>query len=143
MRATTPQTCYPRDSAKATTSRSPTPSSRRLAGPLWPAGERNLPHVDDAGARMRGFDGRVMYGGLLNEPTSHLLGVELPGRRVPLHSGHVRYLKTRFPGDQFIVRAKIPKKIDGLRVILPQAEIRRETRQTHVAQGRAQVGVVP
>jgi acyl dehydratase len=44
------------------------------------SGDFNPLHVDDAFARSRGFDGRVVYGALFAAKVSHLIGMELPGR---------------------------------------------------------------
>ncbi len=44
------------------------------------SGDRNPLHGDDAFARAKGFDGRVVYGGLIVAQVSRLLGMDLPGR---------------------------------------------------------------
>jgi acyl dehydratase len=42
------------------------------------SGDRNAIHLDDAHAVSRGFDGAVVYGGLLLAKVSRLVGMELP-----------------------------------------------------------------
>ena len=44
------------------------------------SGDFNPLHTDDAFAREKGFDGRVVYGALLVAQVSRLIGMELPGR---------------------------------------------------------------
>ena len=44
------------------------------------SGDFNPLHTDDAFARAKGFDGRVVYGALLVAKLSQLIGMRLPGR---------------------------------------------------------------
>jgi acyl dehydratase len=44
------------------------------------SGDVNPLHCDDAFARAAGFEGRVVYGGLILAQVSRLLGMHLPGR---------------------------------------------------------------
>ena len=44
------------------------------------SGDFNPLHTDDAFARAKGFEGRVVYGALLVAQVSRLIGMELPGR---------------------------------------------------------------
>jgi len=50
------------------------------------SGDDNPLHDDAAFARLRGFDGPVVYGGLLVARISHLLGTVLPGPGCVWHS---------------------------------------------------------
>lgn len=43
------------------------------------SGDRNALHMDGAFARSRGFDGPVVYGGLIVAKISALLGMHVPG----------------------------------------------------------------
>lgn len=44
------------------------------------SGDYNPLHVDDAFARAKGYEGRVVYGALLVAKVSQLLGMRLPGK---------------------------------------------------------------
>lgn len=44
------------------------------------SGDFNPLHTDDEFARSKGFEGRVVYGGLLLAKVSQLIGMRLPGR---------------------------------------------------------------
>lgn len=44
------------------------------------SGDENPLHVDDAFARRKGYEGRVVYGALLVAKISQLIGMRLPGR---------------------------------------------------------------
>lgn len=50
------------------------------------SGDDNPLHFDDAFARARGFEGAVVYGGLIVAAISRLLGNELPGPGCVWHS---------------------------------------------------------
>lgn len=43
------------------------------------SGDTSLVHTDAAHAKARGYDGVIVYGGIMLAHLSHLLGMELPG----------------------------------------------------------------
>jgi 3-hydroxybutyryl-CoA dehydratase len=44
------------------------------------SGDTSLIHCDAAHAKARGYDGVIVYGGIMLAHLSHLLGMEIPGR---------------------------------------------------------------
>ena len=67
------------------------------------SGDHNPLHIDDAFAKQRGFESKVVYGALIVAKVSQLIGMKLPGRdsvwstltmqfHRPLHVGQVATL---------------------------------------------------
>ena len=64
-------------------------------------------HVDNAYAKEKGFDGRVVYGLLTASFYSTLVGVYLPGKYCILQSIDTQFLKPVYIGETLIIAGKI------------------------------------
>lgn len=64
-------------------------------------------HVDNAYAKEKGFDGRVVYGLLTASFYSTLVGVYLPGKYCILQSIDTQFLKPVYIGETLTIAGKI------------------------------------
>lgn len=104
-------------------------------------GDRSPVHVEEAYARGRGFESRVMHGTILNGFVSHFVGVRFPGRRSLLLSVDLRYANPSYLGDDIRLRATVSQKSDAQRVVVLTLVLDNVTRGTRAATGRAQIRV--
>ena len=81
-----------------------------------------------------------MHGSILNGFVSHFVGVHLPGRRALLHSVALEYRTPSFMGDRILLRARIKQKVESLRVVVLDCELRNLTHDRLSAKGKIQVG---
>lgn len=98
-------------------------------------------HVDDAYARERGFQGKVMHGAILNGFVSNFVGVHFPGRRALMLSVDLRYANPSYLGDVLEIRARVVQKVDSRQVILLTMQLENLTQGTLAANGRVQVAI--
>ena len=113
------------------------------AGFVATFGDESPIHVDEAYAKERGFEGRVMHGTILNGFVSHLVGMRFPGRRALLQSVDLQYVKPCFMGDELTLKIRVAQKIEALRTLVLHVDFRNDTRGTQAARGRIQVGIAP
>src|SRR5688572_30479947 len=71
------------------------------------SGDFNPLHADDDFARSKGFEGRVVYGGLLIAKISELIGMRLPGRNSVWASLSVDFLKPLYVGEHAELEAEV------------------------------------
>lgn len=64
------------------------------------SGDFNPLHVDDAFARSKGYEGRVVYGALLIAKVSQLIGMRLPGRDAVWASVSFDFKRPLYVGDE-------------------------------------------
>jgi 3-hydroxybutyryl-CoA dehydratase len=98
-------------------------------------------HVDEAYAKQRGFEGRVMHGTLLNGFLSHFVGMHFPGRNSLLLSVDLRYAQPTYLGDVIVLEAIVNQKLDANRVVVLDVIFKNQTRNCPAARGRATVMV--
>lgn len=98
-------------------------------------------HVDESYAKSVGFQGRVMHGSILNAFISHFVGMELPGKPALLHSVDIRFKAPSFLGDQISLEATVAQKVDAVRVLILDIELKNITRDVTAATAKVQVGV--
>lgn len=103
--------------------------------------DRSPVHVDDAFARGKGFDGRVMHGGILNGFLSHFVGMVFPGAESLLLSTDLRFSNPCYLNDELLLDAKVIHKLDAANVIQLDVSISNITRSAIAARGRVQVKV--
>ncbi len=102
--------------------------------------DRNPLHVEDAFARHRGFESKVMHGTILNGFVSHFIGMCFPGRRSLLHSVAMEYKSPCYLGDMLTLEANVTQKVEALRIILLTIVIRNVTQSRTAAKAKVQVG---
>ncbi len=97
-------------------------------------------HVDEAYAKQRGFDGKVVYGLLSVSLFSTLAGVHLPGANCLLHGVKCKFSKPVYVGDTLTVTGSISEIHDTLGVITIKASVKNQHGKT-VTRGIITAGV--
>ena len=80
-------------------------------------------HVDNAYAKEKGFDGRVVYGLLTASFYSTLVGVHLPGKYCILQSIDTQFLKPVYIGETLTISGTISYINEAFKQIEIQATI--------------------
>lgn len=102
-------------------------------------GDHSPVHVDEAFARSRGFDGRVMHGAILNGFVSHFVGMYFPGRFSLLLAVDMRFSNPSYLGDVVHLEAVVSQKMDARNIIVLDVTLTNTTRNWLAARGRIQV----
>jgi len=71
------------------------------------SGDENPLHCDPAFAKDRGFQGRVVYGGLILAAISRMLGMQLPGRNGIWTGINLRFENSLYVGENAVVVARV------------------------------------
>jgi len=103
------------------------------------SGDRNPIHLDEAYARARGFEGRVVYGALIAASISRLLGEELPGPGCVWHSLTLEFKSPLYAGQDAELAAEVSYWSDEHRIVKLDLALRRG--EAVLARGKAQAGV--
>lgn len=116
-------------------------SDQVYAGFMAAFDDRSPVHVDEAHALEKGFEGRVMHGGILNGFLSHFVGMVFPGSESLLLSTDLRFSKPSYANDRILLEAKVIHKLDAGNVIQMDVSFTNLTRSWQAARGRVQVMV--
>lgn len=73
-------------------------------------GDVNPMHMEDAYAREKGFEGRLVYGMLTASFYSTLVGVYLPGEKCLFQECDVSWRKPVYIGDELIITGEVKEK---------------------------------
>lgn len=103
------------------------------------SGDRNPIHLDEAYARARGFECRVVYGALIAAAVSRLLGTELPGAGCVWHSLALEFKAPLYAGQDAELAAEVSYWSAEHRVLKLTFELKRGG--ALLARGSAQAGV--
>ncbi len=99
------------------------------------SGDTNPLHDDASYARLRGFDGRVVYGGLLVAQVSRLLGTHLPGHGCVWRSLSLRFRAPLYVGQAAVLTATVTHANEDLGVM--DLKLRIEADGRAIADGEA------
>ena len=103
------------------------------------SGDRNPIHLDEAYARARGFEGRVVYGALIAASISRLLGEKIPGAGCVWHSLTLEFKAPLYAGQDAELAGVVSYWSDEHRIVKLDFELRRGA--VVLARGKAQAGV--
>ena len=104
------------------------------------SGDENALHRDVVFARARGFDGVVVYGGLMVAKISQLIGMRLPGRDAVWTGLSLRFRKPLYVGQQARLTGTIAHLSDSTRTVVLRMEVR--TAEQLLADGEVEARVV-
>jgi len=104
------------------------------------SGDFNPLHTDDAFARRKGFQGRVVYGGLLVAKISELIGMRLPGQNSVWASLSLEFLEPVYVNQAVQLEAVVLRVSPGTGLVELKLTVRRAGKK--VSKGRAEVIVV-
>lgn len=90
------------------------------------SGDINPLHVDDAFAKEKGFEKKVVYGLLTSAFYSTLAGVYLPGQNCLLHEISIKFSKPVFIGDILTVEGTLVSKNDTFKQLEIKAKIKNQ-----------------
>lgn len=101
-------------------------------------------HTDEAFANSKGFNGRVMYGNILNAFVSHFVGMLLPTREVMIQTQDINYHKPVYMNDDIQLEAGIDTVSEAVNIINYKLKFRRitEGKSELVAKGHVQIGLL-
>jgi 3-hydroxybutyryl-CoA dehydratase len=71
------------------------------------SGDSSAVHVDDVFARSRGFEGAIVYGGLMLAQLSFVLGSRIPGDHGVSTRWSIDYRRALYVGQQAVLRLEI------------------------------------
>lgn len=74
-------------------------------------------HTDEAFAKRKGFEGRVMYGNILNAFVSHFVGMLLPDRDVMIQTQDINFHKPVYLNDEIRLEAGIDTVSEAVNII--------------------------
>ncbi len=103
------------------------------------SGDFNPLHTDDEFARRRGFEGRVVYGGLLIAKVSELIGMRLPGQNSVWAGLSVEFLRPLYVGQCAELAAEVATRSESTGLIELGLVLRRDGKK--LLKGRAEVVV--
>lgn len=104
------------------------------------SGDFNPLHTDDDFARAKGFEGRVVYGGLLVAKISEIIGMRLPGRNSVWASLSLEFLKPLYVGESAELEAEVASRSESTGLVELKLVLRRGGKK--LLKGRAEVVVV-
>jgi acyl dehydratase len=104
------------------------------------SGDFNPLHTDDAFARGKGFEGKVVYGALLLAKVSELIGMRLPGKNSVWASLSVDFLKPLYVDQPAELEAVVARTSTGTGLVELGLTLRRGDKR--LLKGRAEVIVV-
>ena len=105
------------------------------------SGDTNPIHDESDYPRRHGFDGAIVYGGLLFAQISRLLGTRLPGPGCVERSITLRYRSPLYVGERARLRAQVVHANKDLGLV--DLKIRIETGQRCIAEGEAAALLAP
>ena len=107
--------------------------------------DMNPLHTDEAFAREKGFEGRVMYGNILNAFISHFVGMCLPTPHVMIQSQDISFHKPVFLNDEITLQAAIDTVSEAVNIINYKLKFYKmnEGSKQLVAKGHVQIGLLP
>ncbi len=102
-------------------------------------------HTDEAFARRKGFNQRVMYGNILNGFVSHFVGMALPTRDVMIQTQDIQFRKPVFLGDALTLQAEIETTSEAVEIINYKLKFYRQVggeKPLLIATGHVQIGLL-
>lgn len=103
------------------------------------SGDLNPLHTDDDFARTRGFEGRLVYGGLIVAQVSRLIGMELPGVNAVWTGLDLQFRNPLYVGQQAIAHLTLTHLSEATRSA--ELKIRVRAGDRLLASGTASVSI--
>lgn len=104
------------------------------------SGDFNPLHTDEAFAKAKGFEGRVVYGALLLAKVSELIGMRLPGRDGVWARVEFDFLKPLYVNQSAELEARVARFSEATGLLELRLSLHREGKC--IAKGRAEVVIV-
>ena len=109
------------------------------------SGDNNPLHISENFAHEHGFEGRVMYGNILNAFLSHFVGVLLPCDQVMIHAQDISFHAPVYLGDQLLFQAQCETVSEAVDIVIYKFKFVRNEggKRRLVARGHVQIGFLP
>lgn len=104
------------------------------------SGDFNPLHTEEAFARAKGFQGRVVYGALLLAKVSELIGMRLPGKDSIWARVDFEFLKPLYVNQAAVLEARVASFSVSTGLLELALSVQRDGKR--IAKGRAEVVVV-
>ncbi len=104
------------------------------------SGDFNPLHTNRDFATRKGFEGKVMYGNILNAFISHFVGMLLPSQDVMILSQDINFHKPVYLNDEITLKASIDDVSEAVGFISYKLLFFRE--KERVAKGHVQISVL-
>jgi acyl dehydratase len=102
--------------------------------------DMNPLHTDETFAKNKGFDGKVMYGNILNAFLSYFIGETLPTKDVIIHSQEINYKKPVYLNDTLTLNAVVDEIHESVKAVVFKYRFCNQANEV-VAKGNIQIGV--
>lgn len=102
-------------------------------------------HTDSEFAKSKGFEGKVMYGNILNAFISYFVGMSLPSRDVIIQCQDISFHKPVYLNDTIILKAQKDTYSEATRSIIYKLRFERKDgreKNTLIAKGHVQIGLI-
>jgi len=93
------------------------------------SGDINPMHLDEAYAKSKGFDGKLVYGMLTASFYSTLVGTLLPGKKCLLQEVEIKFRKPVLIGDVLRVVGECTEKNDTFKLIIMKAKVSNQSNE--------------
>ena len=87
------------------------------------SGDHSPIHVQDAGARRRGFEARVVHGMLLAGFAAAIIGMELPGEAGVIQDLQFAFRKPCHPGDDVTIHVRVSEFFESVQTLVLKVKI--------------------
>lgn len=104
------------------------------------SGDFNPLHTDEAFAKAKGFEGRVVYGALLLAKVSELIGMRLPGKDGVWARVEFDFLKPLYVNQSAELEARVASFSEATGLLELRLSLHREGKR--IGKGRAEVVLV-
>lgn len=105
------------------------------------SGDYSPLHMDEAFAKTRGFEGRVVHGLYLGALVSRAVGMHFPGKHALLQSVNLRFTAPAHAGMTIRLRATVDQVSKSVQTLILKVLIEDVATQAQLARGKVQVGI--
>lgn len=102
--------------------------------------DRNSLHTDAAFASAKGFDEKVMHGGILTGFLSNFVGEQLPMKNIIIQSYKIAFLKPVFLDTRLVFKATVTGFYESVNCIIFKYEFKNDKHL--VAKGELTIGII-
>jgi 3-hydroxybutyryl-CoA dehydratase len=105
------------------------------------SGDLNALHTDESFAKSKGFEGRVMYGNILNAFVSCAIGMHLPTKNVMIQTQEIQFKKPVYLGDELYMSLEVEELHESVNAVVLGFKFR-NLRNILVSKGHVQIGIL-
>ena len=103
--------------------------------------DKNPLHTNDAFAKEKGFNGKVMHGNILTGFISYFVGEGLPLKNIIIHSEEIKFRKPVYYNDKLKLTAEITDFFESVN-IFEISFFFENAENVKVATGKIRIGVI-